>query len=439
MTKGRLLQPFTKVMWGSQDLTPYEHNGITEILAQNVSFALEEGEHAPQCTFDMVASAAGMELFAKLKKDSIDEVIMVEIGYPNGSSFKQQFKYSGLSYTTGMNPKLEITATSILKGPWTDNKVSFTMSEELPLSDYPQFLQEKAGEGAKDLKFLFTPEAEEYATKTIIKTNVIDTTPHQALTDMMREHGLDVKVSDSSFDGTVIIDYPPNKDGTLEEENVKLADGKSKPEPTLRSVYIIGPGIMTNLKRTQSFTLGQTETKRSQSTTATTSTETEAKDVVSNAPAQQAAAESSNPAGITGPSDKPKSRSGTVKKGDDKKAKEARAKQTSLGESKIDFSLPMLPYIVGIKPRDIVVIPSLTGPGDYLEDWVVSSTNYSQSTTGNYDISISGNREYTGDGTMLDAATEAAVFAKCATLTTPARWNKMYWVQGPDNDLPLSN
>jgi hypothetical protein len=190
---------------------------------------------------------------------------------------------------------------------------------------------------------------------------------------------------------------------------------------------------------TQSFTLGQTETKRAQSTTATSSTETEAKNVASNAPAQQAAATSSSPAGPTGPSDKPKSRSGTVKKGDDKKAKEARAKQTSLGESKIDFSLPMLPYIVGIKPRDIIVIPSLSGPGDYLEDWVVSSTNYSQSSTGNYDISISGNREYAGDGTMLDAATEAAVFAKCATLTTPAKWSKLYWVQGPDNDMPLSN
>ena len=439
MTKGRLLQPFTKVMWGSQDLTPYEHDGISEIMAQNLSFALEEGEHAPQCTFDMVASAAGMELFSRLKKEAIDEIIAVEIGYPNGSSFKQQFKYSGLSYTTGMNPKLEITATSALKGPWTDNKISFTMSEEITLAEYPKFLQEKAGEGAASLKFQFTPEAEKYASGTMIKTNVIDTTPHQALTDMMREHGLDVKVSDSSFDNTVIIDYPPNKDGTLEQENVKLADGKSTPEPAKRSVYIIGPGIMTNLKRTQSFTLGQTETDRAQSTTATKSTETEAKEVVSNAPAQQAAAASSNKAGTTGPSDKPKSRSGTVKKADDKTADEARAKQTSLGESKIDFSIPMLPYIVGIKPRDIVVIPSLSGPGSYLEDWVVTSANYSQSTTGNYDISISGNREYTGEGTMLDAGTEAQVIAKCVQLTTPAKWSKMYWVQGPDNDMPLAN
>lgn len=435
MTVGRLLQPYVSLQWGDTNLTPYEHHGIEEIMAQNLSFSLEEGEHAPQLQFDLVASAAGMELFAHLKETAIEETIRVEIGYPNGSSFKQQFKYSGLSYTTGMNPKISITATSAVKGPWTDNKISFTMEEEIPLSEYPQFLQKKAGEGAAELKFEFAGKTKDEADKIMVKTNVMDTTPHQALTDMLREHGMDAKVSDSSFDNTIIIDYAPNNEGQLEKEDVELASGKSSPAPGKRTVYIIGPGIMTDLTRKQSFTLGQTETDRNSSTKATKSTETESKNVANKAPSQQAAATSSNKEGTTGPSDPPKSRTGTTKEGSE--AKNARTDASKMGGSTIDFSIPMLPYVVGIKPRDIVVVSSMKGPGEYLEDWAVTSTNYTQSKTGEINISVAGKREFSGNKTMLDGATEAAVRAICSTLTTPAKWNRLYWIQGPDRDYPL--
>lgn len=427
MTKGRLLQPYVSLMWGDTNLTPYEHHGIKEIMAQNFSVQLTKSEEAPGCSFEIVASAPGMQLFQKLKKEAIDQEIKVTLGYPNGNDVSWKFMYAGLSYTTGLSPKIEITATASVKGAWTDNKVSFTLEEEISLTDLPDLLMKKSG--AKGLKFEWAGKTKEDADKIKIQPNRINQTAHNILTDTLREHGMKAEISDAAFDNTVIISYAPNMKGQLEAEKVEVKEGGEKPEPAKRSIYIIGPGIMTDITRKQSFNLGQTDTKDASSSKATSTSETEAKNVASGTSAAQSAAQSSNPSGTTGPADKPKSRSETKK--DNPNGEDARASQSKMSESSISFNIPMLPYMVGIKPRDIVVIPSLRGPGDFLEDWEVESTDYGQDPQGNVNISVSGKREYSGDEPMMDAESVAKVQAKCATLVTPEAWNKMYWIQGP--------
>ena len=132
-----------------------------------------------------------------------------------------------------------------------------------------------------------------------------------------------------------------------------------------------------------------------------------------------------------GPANKPKSRS--EKKKDSKDSKDARAAESKAQESTVDLSVPMLPYIVGIKPRDIIAIPSMKGPGDWIEDWEVTGVQYSQSSNGSVDLSISGRRVYTPGGVaMMDAPTLAEVKATVATLRTPEKWAKFYWIQGPE-------
>ena len=100
----------------------------------------------------------------------------------------------------------------------------------------------------------------------------------------------------------------------------------------------------------------------------------------------------------------------------------------------------MVPYMVGIKPRDIVAIPSLKGPGDYIEDWEVDSVQYKQDDVVGVSISISGKRPYTGEESILDAGSLADVQSTVASLTTPAAWNRLYWIQGQDTSIkPLSS
>lgn len=429
---GRLLQPYVSVIWGSTNLTPWEHDGIKEIMAQEISINLDADGKAPGCEFNIVPSAAGMQLFAMLK-ERVDEEIAVKIGYPNGNEVAWKFVYAGLSYTTGMSPKIAISTTSSVKGEWTDNKITFTSEEPIKLSELPALLQKKSGGKSDKLKFEWAGKTKEAAEQIEIQPNRINQTPHNILVDTLREYGMVAQVSDTAFDNTVVISYAPNMEGQLAEEKVEVVKGKTSAEPAKRNVYIIGPALMIDITRKQSFNLGQTETSGGSSNKDTKTSETESGKVVSGAVSAQSAAEAAEAGGerIVGPANKPKSRS--EKKKDSKESKDARAAESKAQESTVDLSVPMLPYIVGIKPRDILAIPSMKGPGDWIEDWEVTSVSYSQNSQGSVDISISGRRVYTPGGVaMMDAATLAEVKATVATLRTPEKWNKFYWIQGPE-------
>ena len=91
---------------------------------------------------------------------------------------------------------------------------------------------------------------------------------------------------------------------------------------------------------------------------------------------------------------------------------------------------------MGIKPRDTICVPSLAGPGGFIEDWEVTDVSYRQTDVGGVYVSISGERPFTGEANFVDGATLAAVQGIVAPLTTPALWNQFYWVQGPAADYP---
>jgi hypothetical protein len=124
----------------------------------------------------------------------------------------------------------------------------------------------------------------------------------------------------------------------------------------------------------------------------------------------------------------------------DPKAAEKQAALASVMTTTISFSIPMLPRNVSMRPRDIVVIPSLSGPGGYLEDWEVTDVSYTMgSQTGEVTIKITGNRPFTGENTLITgtpAETEIKEIVKA--LKTPADWNGYYWMTGAQPELPLA-
>ncbi len=104
--------------------------------------------------------------------------------------------------------------------------------------------------------------------------------------------------------------------------------------------------------------------------------------------------------------------------------------QTSkMGASSLSFDVQMLPYMTGIKPRDIVAIPSLKGPGDYIEDWEVQSVSYTSDDSGSVKLNITSERPYTGEKNMLDAGSISSIKSIVAGLTSPAAWGAFYWCQ----------
>jgi hypothetical protein len=89
----------------------------------------------------------------------------------------------------------------------------------------------------------------------------------------------------------------------------------------------------------------------------------------------------------------------------------------------------MCPLLVGIKPGDVVYVPSLTGK--YIEDWIVQNVGYDQSN-GAVTINISGTRTL-GLGTPMNptAAKKILDFAKQFGLVgekaSLENWDKYAW------------
>ena len=89
----------------------------------------------------------------------------------------------------------------------------------------------------------------------------------------------------------------------------------------------------------------------------------------------------------------------------------------------------MCPLLTGIKPNDIVFIPSLKG--DFIEDWIVQDVGYNQSD-GNVSVSIRGTRVFGIKNAMNGTAAKKFLqFAKDQGLVGPNAtldaWDKYAW------------
>jgi hypothetical protein len=439
---GLLLQPFVSVMFGDINLNYYEaaSSGEPERMCQKMSFTISKDQKAGECKFEIFANPDGFDLVSEIRASNfVKEPFIVKMGFPHMSEpvIEQRFSLASLDLTTGHTPNLSLTGTSAVKGAWSDNKVSFTMEEPVALCEFPNFLKEKAGEGAAQLKFQFVGGAAKDCSAKMIKKDVVNQSPQVILTEVLKEHGMELRVHDTSLDGTMLINYPAAKPGELEED--KPVEGGSKPEAGKRSVHILGPGLMENVKRRQAYSSPQqADTQGGTSNKETAATETEAKGSQPPGSPSGLAAASANEAGTTGPANKPKSRTGTAEDGapgEREKARLAMAQQLAV-ELSTDFI--MVPQVVGMRPGDIVCIPSLKGPGEYIEDFEIKEISYTQEDTGFIRMSISAWRPYLGKKNMLDEGSVAQVQARVQSLTEADSWNAYYWRQGPEVAWPLA-
>lgn len=432
---GRLIQPYVQVKWGDTDLTAYQKDSAIPIqpIVHNVRVSLSQEEAAGKLEFEFSESPLGFEALVDLKTNSPDKPITVTIGYEKGSFFSTFYQFAGLRFSTGHDMKASVTAVGLPKGAWTDNKISYTMEKEIPLDQFPDFLKKKCGDGCKAIKFKFVGQlAEDAKSKIKIKRNDIARTPHTIISDVMRAQGATVSVSDSVIDGSLVFHYPLTLEKESEAGNDQPAVAAGQIEAVVgeRKVFIIGPGLLNSFSRDQTFNLGQTTLRMGSSTQSSpASIQQVNKEVAQEGSApQQEAANSTNSQGGTGGIANPgQARSGTTTFSD--KEKKALAAKAAKVTTKCSAEFFMVPYLVGIKPRDIVALPSLKVKGDdiFVEDWLVDSVNYSQDDNGVITVQIDGSRPYTGDVNIVDEKTLKAIQDTVKPLLFTGAWHEFYW------------
>jgi len=208
---GRLIQPYVTVIWGDTNLSYFDDgDGGKQILAQEIKVSMAKEESAPTLEFSITPNPIGFKTFTDLKNNAIDKPIKLTIGFPNSNTkVEYTFKFTGFDMTTGLSPKIRISTVSVLKGSFTDNRISYTFEKPIKLSQLPEILKKKAGEGASDLKFQWVGGAKEIVSQIEYQENIIKRTPYSVLVDALRPHGIVVQSGDSMLNGTVVLSYDP--------------------------------------------------------------------------------------------------------------------------------------------------------------------------------------------------------------------------------------
>jgi hypothetical protein len=203
------------------------------------------------------------------------------------------------------------------------------------------------------------------------------------------------------------------------------------PDVTKRYGYILGPSIIDSISRTSNWKPPQQDNEK------TPGNQVRARDsrtgrFTSQSPATSPQVSESDPAAqrTSSPLGTANNRSSLGIQNKDNPL--APARQNALNDEKsseLSMDSLMCPLLVGIKPYDILYVPSLTG--NFIEDWIVQSVGYAQKG-GQVDVSIRATRVL-GLGTPMNkkAAETFTTFAKDQGLVGPnatlENWDKYAW------------
>jgi hypothetical protein len=201
--------------------------------------------------------------------------------------------------------------------------------------------------------------------------------------------------------------------------------GTTNPNPKERYGYIIGPGIITSFTRKMEY---------SQPTADKTGTAGNPKNPVQSTKTPPIPGRQTRPA-TTAQKEAQKPNNNSVQATSSPSNNKGLLysenpngpqKQQVMNEEegvKMDSQIFMCPAITGIKPQDVVYVPSLTGK--IIEDYKVTSVTYSQDG-GTFAVSIQGCRPY-GLNTSMYPEEAEKFLQKAKTLQTLSDWEHFAW------------
>jgi hypothetical protein len=206
---------------------------------------------------------------------------------------------------------------------------------------------------------------------------------------------------------------------------VKVPD-KKIPDTTVRYGYLLGPSMYNTIERKYQWTAPQqTNTNQAGGNAKPTK---KGKDKSTTPPNTKKANQAA-----TGGTAAPGTSQGRLHKGIKKQEdKVGVAKQKLLNDenaAKLSVTTMMVPALTGIKPGDILYVPSFGSASDlFIEDWVVHSVTYTQ-TDGGVNLSINAGRWF-GNSELMQKDPAKPWIEKARTLNadpTLTKWQQYAW------------
>ena len=437
-----LLQARVRVFWGKINLSSYDGGesfpqGHPAVYDVDVNLAGET--QGPTATMKWDPTGPGMALYESFlsNKERMADQIKIDFFYPGGKYISFIFVWTGQSISYGNDMSITVKLQSELAGLINSNQrnvaqadttgkgISFIQGVEnaikaYGLEGYPNIVQ-------------YTTKALADMKKAKLNTNyAVDTVFGSYLANLAQQNGN--MAYPNNIGKTNVVIYTPftwDKEGVVKNGVTDIPAGSS-PDPKERYGYLLGPSTIQTISRNVEWKAPQqTNTDNPSTQTRALPPRDELGRFTKKAPAKPQDQTSNTQTPTAAPLGTANGRSSPGIGNADNP--DQVSKQNLLNEensSSLSMSTYMVPALLGIKPHDILYIPSFKG--DYMEDWIVKSVDYNQSD-GKVDIGIQASRVY-GVGTPMSQknSNKFMEYAKSINLigegASLENWDKYAWV-----------
>ena len=444
MAGGYLRSPRVRVLWGDVNLSSYTGgNGIPSgnPLVYDVQVDLSSEANGPRATMKWDPTGPGMAVYESFISDEtlLKTQIIIEFFYSDGKKISFVFIWTGQSINYGNNMDVTVKMQSELAGLINATPRSTAQSYDentgSGMSEVVKKTIEQYGlTGYPDIVGYGPGVVEQFSKIKVLNAYGKDWTFGANMAHLAKQGGY--ILFPNNIGTTNVIFFAPYSwagGADLEAVNPVTAISPAVIDPALRNGYILGPSLIDSMTRQSDWKPPQqsrgsnpnTQAFPSDPEKASTDTRTPASAPQNaEANAQGAAKPTSSPIGVSNGAASPNIAF--------KENPEGPARIIALNQEKVatlSLNTFMVPLLCGIKPNDIIFVPSLTG--SYMEDWIVQSVGYRQ-TNGGVDLSIQASRVY-GQGVAMNQlyADQFLALANGLGLTGPnaslGAWDKYAW------------
>ena len=433
-----LIVPRVIVRWGGENLSLYTGYGLKdEPLVYEVTADLSSTNSNPTGSFKWNPSGVAFKIYEKFVTDKIEEIITLCFYYEGGRSITFEYLWAGHQINYGNNMDITINLRTQLDGLINADTRNITQAPDEPISyiSAGEKLQKQYGlDGNKDL-VRYSNLAKKDLEKAKLETYYRESGVFgAALSNLVRQNGNTVFANNIGT-ANLTVATPLGWEAKQNEEIYVPGPSDQDPDPAKRFGYLLGPGIINEISRSAQWSPPQTNNVNSALKQQIPAKETQVRqqNLNKNQKNEQKAAEKEG--AVQAPSSA-KLNPG-VRNAENKDGPEKQILQQQESQSKLSASIFMHPFITGIKPRDIVYVPSLIEGAKYMEDWIVENVTYHQ-TDGGVTISISATRTFGIGGLIHSGANGGEKFRKiAASLNKPGQAGLDAWRQYAWN-LPTS-
>ena len=451
--EGFLRSPRVRVLWGSINLSSYDGDqGFPQNtpVVYDVQVDLQAEGEGPTAEMKWDPTGPGYQLYEWFisKPEYMQTTITIEYFYPRGKKIIFVFVWSGQSINYGNDMTVTVKMTSELSGLINANLRNTAQAYDEKVGaaslDVYKKAQKQFGLEKFDKLVQFNQSSLEYAKKAKLTAAYgSDWTFGNNIANIAKQTG-DMAFATNIGQASVIImppfsfpegnpeKYPDRRSTEVVLNGATDIPAGQNPDPSKRYGYLLGPSIINSVSRTYNWKPPQQDNTKNPSNQPLARDDrgrflprnsTTAQQVAA-ANASAAAAQTSSPQGTSSN----KSSLGIQNKDNP----EGQDRQNALNDEKaseLSLDTLMVPVLVGIKPHDILYIPSLTGK--YIEDWIVQSVGYSQDN-GQININIRATRLLAWGQPMNEkAAKEFETFSQTLGLTGPnatlEAWDRYAW------------